>query len=211
LFEPLGMTASSWSGGAEDKVFVYTWSSSVRDMSRVGLLLLNRGMWNGKRVLAEEWVYKMTHPAFEDGNTGYGYLTWLSSWSNHSIGFSPPTTQGANVPCTPVALWDEYPHGELSTAPDCNYESPYACDREEDVGVFQAVGLGGQLIQVHPGLDLVIAVRNEPLGGAGAWPALRPAVVNADPMFDGNDAAFCEAYQANTYAPDLKGPWRSIP
>jgi hypothetical protein len=211
LFQPLGMTSSTWSNGAPDKTFGFTWSSSVRDMARVGLILLNRGMWDGKRVLAEEWVYKMSHPAFEDGNTAYGYLTWLSSLSNHSFGFSPPVDQGATMPCTPVALWDEYPHGDLSMAPDCNYAAPYTCDRNFDVGVFQALGLGGQVIQVHPGLDMVIAVRNEPLFGANVWPSLRPAVVAADPVHQGNDSAFCQAYERNDYAPDLKGPWSSKP
>jgi hypothetical protein len=211
LFEPLGMRASTWTGGASDKVFGYSWSASTRDMLRLGLLLLNRGTWNGQRVLAEEWVYKMTHPAFEDGNTGYGYLTWLSSRSNHSIGFSPPTAQGPNVQCAPAALWESYPHGELSRSPDCNYEPPYDCEQGLDVGVFQAVGFMGMLIQVHPGLDLVIAARADPLGGAGVWPALLPAVVNADPQYAGDQDAFCQAYAANEYAPDWHGPWRNVP
>jgi len=211
LVEPLGMEVSTWSAGTPAKTFGFTWTSSVRDMARVGLLIVNRGMWNGQRVLGEDWIYKMTHPAFEDGNTGYGYLTWLSAWSNHSIGFSAPVNQGANVTCAPVALWGSYPHGELSMAPDCNYEAPYACTQGLDVGVSQAVGLGGQLIQMHPGLDLVIAARNDPLQGAGVWQALMPAVVNADPMYMGDQTAFCEAYSGNAYAPDLKAPWREVP
>jgi hypothetical protein len=213
LFEPLGMELSTWTGGATEKVFAYTWSSNVREMARVGLLINNRGFWDGRRVLDEEWVYKMTHPAFEDGNTSYGYLTWLASWSNHSIGFSPPTAQGANIlgvdgnPCAPVALWNSYPHGELSEAPDCNYESPYTCEQTHDIGVWQAVGLGGQLVQGHPGLDLVIAARNDALGGAGLWSAIIPAVAAGDPMYEGDTAAFCAAYSASEYAPDLKAPW----
>jgi hypothetical protein len=202
LYEPLGMTASTWSGGAANKVFAYTWSSNVREMARVGLLILNGGFWNGERLLDETWTYKMTHPAFEDGNTAYGYLTWLGSRSNHSIGFSPPVTQGPSIPCAPAALWNTYPHGELSMSPDCNYEAPYDCEQEWDVGAWQAVGLGGQLIQGHPGLDLVVVARNDALGGAGVWPALLPALVAADPMFTGDQDAFCDAYGANRYAPD---------
>lgn len=213
LYEPLGMHLSSWSGDAPDKVFAYTWSSSVREMARVGLLILNRGVWNGERVLESEYVYKMTHPSFEDANTSYGYSTWVSSWSNHSMGFTPAVDQGPNIPgyegapCAPVALWSNYPHGELQDAPDCNYESPYRCEQTYDVGVWQAVGLGGQLIQGHPGLDLVIAARNDVLAGAGVWPALIAAVVEHDPIYAGDPAAFCEAYSANAYAPDLNTPW----
>jgi CubicO group peptidase (beta-lactamase class C family) len=213
VYAPLGMTLSSWTADATDKNFAYTWSSSVREMARVGLLILNRGVWSGQRLVDQEYIYKMTHPSFEDGNTAYGYLTWLATWSNHSIGFSPPTDQGPNIlgydgnPCAPVALWNNYPHGEIQEAPDCNYEAPYDCEQTHDVGVWQAVGLGGQLIQGHPGLDLVIAARNDAAGGAGLWSALIPAVAKADPMFAGDTAAFCEAYSANEYAPDLKTPW----
>ena len=206
LYEPLGMKHSRWSDDAPSKVFSYTWSSTVRDMLRVGLLVLNRGVWNGQRLMAEEWVYKMTHPAFEDGNTAYGYLTWLSSRSNHSIGFSPPTSQGPSVPCAPAALWNRYPHGELSEADDCNYEPPASCEQQYDVGVWQAVGFMGMVIQGHPGLDLVLVAKNEALGGAGLWPAVLPAIVAKDPIYPGDQTAFCEAYSANRHAPDYQ-PW----
>lgn len=206
LYAPLGMTHSHWSDDAPDKIFAYTWSSTVRDMLRVGLLILNRGVWNGQRLMSEEWVYKMTHPAFEDGNTAYGYLTWLSSRSNHSIGFSPPTAQGPSVPCAPAALWNSYPHGELSQATDCNYEPPATCEQEYDVGVWQAVGFMGMVIQGHPGLDMVLVVKSEALGGAGLWPAVLPAVVAKDPVYAGDQTAFCEAYEANRHAPDYT-PW----
>ncbi|MFZ1866423.1 MAG: hypothetical protein WAU39_19545, partial [Polyangiales bacterium] len=69
LFEPLGMRSSSWNKGLPDKPFAYSWHSTVRDMARLGLLLMNGGMWNGERLLDEAWVYKLTHPAFEDANT----------------------------------------------------------------------------------------------------------------------------------------------
>ncbi len=206
LYAPLGMTDSSWNADALDKVFAYTWSSTVRDMLRVGLFILNRGVWDGERRMSESWAYKMTHPAFEDGNTAYGYLTWLSSQSNHSIGFSPPTAQGPSIPCTPSALWNEYPHGELSEATDCNYTAPTSCEQDFDAGVWQAVGFMGMVIQGHPGLDMVLVVKNDALGGAGLWPAAMPVVVAGDPMFAGDEMGFCDAYSKNQYAPDLR-PW----
>jgi len=36
------------------------------------------------------------------------------------------------------------------------------------------------------------------------WDAVRPAVVAADPTFAGNESAFCAAYGANRYAPNLR-------
>ena len=199
---------------AAEKVFAYSWSTTVRDMARLGLLMLHGGVWNGARVIDAEWIYRMTHPAFEDGNTGYGYLTWLNASSNHHYGGIPGAPVGLQQapqspgPCAPVSVYPTHPHG-LAESPDCNYEAPFSCDQTFDVGVWQAVGLGGQVIQGHPGLDVVLVGRDiTPLGtGPDAprilWDALRPAIVAADPMYAGDDAAFCAAYGANAYAPDL--------
>jgi hypothetical protein len=60
-------------------VIGYSMHSSVEDMSRLGLLILRKGGWEGRQLLSERFVYRMTHPAFEDTNTGYGYLTQLNA------------------------------------------------------------------------------------------------------------------------------------
>ena len=56
----------------------------------------------------------------------------------------------------------------------------------------------------HAG-DLVIVAKN--YGGAGGptgiWKAIRPAIVALDPTYKGDEAAFCKAYAAGDYAPDL--------
>jgi len=200
LFAPLGMHESRWSGGTPDKVFAYSWETTVRDMARVGLLMLRDGVWSGERIVDAAWIYKMTHVSFEDANTGYGYLTWLSSASNYTFGEHGAKYQGPGDPCAPVVLYPHYPHGE---APDCNYAAPYTCRQTFDVGVWYAAGLGGQYIVGHRGLDLVLVVKN--LGDVGAaplWNAVRPALVALDPTYRGDEAAFCERYGANAYAPD---------
>lgn len=221
VFGPLGMTSSTWSGGAADKTLGYTWSSTVQDMARVGLLMLHGGVWSGKRVLSEEYVYRMTHPAFEDANTGYGYLTWLNASSNFTFGDIPgaplgkqqsPLTPG---PCAPVAVYREHPHG-LSDSPDCNFDAPYSCEQTYDAGAWAAVGLQGQMIAGHPGLDLVITVKNlTPVLLSGTsdlgfgpdtpkivWDAVVPAIIAEDPVYRGDADAFCKAYGSNQYAPD---------
>jgi hypothetical protein len=213
VYAPLGMTQSSWSSGAANKTFAFTWSTTVRDMARVGLLMLHGGTWNGQRLLDEEWIYRMTHPAFEDSNTGYGYLTWLNASSNHHFGGIPGAPIGLQQkpyspgPCAPVSVFRSHPHPP-SDAPNCNYAAA-PCDQALDVGVWQAVGLGGQVIQGHPGLDLVVVARNVTPVGSGpdapgiVWNAVKGAVVAGDPQFAGNEAAFCQAYGSNSYAPDL--------
>lgn len=213
MFAPLGMRESTWSLGAPTKTFAFSWKTTARDMARVGLLILNRGLWNGRRLVASEWTYRMTHPAFESSNTGYGYLTWVNSSSNHHFGGIPFTPIGLQQtpqspgPCAPVSLHRSYPHG-LSTSTDCNYDPPYDCSQMFDVGVWHAQGLEGHVIQGHPGLDMVIVALE--LGGLGPtapnelWEAVRPAIVDADPTYAGNDAAFCSDYGSNNYAPNLR-------
>jgi hypothetical protein len=207
LFDPLGMTQSIWSGGRPDKVFAFSWQAPLREMARLGLLMLNDGVWNGQRIVDADWIYKMTHPAFEDADTGYGYLTWLNASSNHTLGNIIPLDMKLQVPldpCSPVSVFNRHPHG-LSGSPDCNYEEPYSCEQEFDVGAWFASGAGGQVIVGHRGLDMVLVAKN--LGGlsgsAAIWGPVRPALVALDPMFHGDEDAFCAAYGANRYAPDL--------
>jgi len=203
LYDPLGMHESVWTDGAPDKILAYSWLASVRDMARLGLLLLHDGMWSGVRILDSSWTYKMTHPSFEDANTGYGYLTWLNADSNYTFGLRGGNKlQGPVDTCAPVALYPQHPHG-LSEAPDCNYAPPYSCAQTFDVGMWYAAGLGGQYIVGHRGLDLLLVVKNlgNNAGPAQLWDAVRPALVAHDPTFRGNEAAFCERYARNDYAP----------
>jgi CubicO group peptidase (beta-lactamase class C family) len=57
-----------WGGG----VFI-----NAQDQARIGLLLLNRGLWNGRRILSEEWIERMLEPCPLYRN--YGYLWWLNT------------------------------------------------------------------------------------------------------------------------------------
>jgi CubicO group peptidase (beta-lactamase class C family) len=64
---------------------------STRDMARIGLLMLNRGKWNKKQVISEEWINEMLTlrttseemienvPILKDllSHYGYGYMWWL--------------------------------------------------------------------------------------------------------------------------------------
>lgn len=197
LFEPLGMEHSLWSGGVPTKNFAFTWSSTTRDMARLGLLLVHGGVWDGERLLGEDWVQAMTHPSFEDANPAYGYLTWLNTIEN---------AQGERTfECAPLSVNHQFPHG-LSESPDCGLDDIALCEQEYDVGVWYAAGLFGQYIVGHPALDLVLVVKDfDDVGPVGKlWDIFRPALIAADPQFAGDEAAFCEAYGRGAYAPDLK-------
>jgi hypothetical protein len=201
---PLGMNQSDWEGDEPNKNFAFGWTTTVRDMARLGLLMLDDGVWSGERLVDSDWIYKMTHPSFELANTGYGYLTWLIARSNADNGDGLDKTTEPNAPCTPSAIWNESPHG-LSTATDCNYAAPWNCSQSYDVGVWYAAGVRGNYIIGHRGLDMVLVVKyvgdnNQQV----VWNAIRPALVALDPTFAGDEEAFCAAYAAGEYAPSLR-------
>lgn len=194
LYEPVGMRNSSWTGGNPDKIFAFSWQTTTRDMARLGLLMMNDGAWDGRQVLSEDWVYKMTHPSFEDASLNYGYLTWMSNGPGGFFGS-----------CAPASIFREHPHG-LSESPDCGYEDVGLCAQENDVGVWSALGLFGQIITGHPALDMVVIAKDigDGVSAAGAWAFARPALVAEDSRFAGDEEAFCQAYAGGGYAPDLR-------
>jgi CubicO group peptidase (beta-lactamase class C family) len=84
LFTPLGVTDHEWQylpGGA---VFA---SGDLRlrprDMAKFGFTYLTRGIWNGARVLSQDWITASTsrHISLDWGWTdGYGYGWWTKTY-----------------------------------------------------------------------------------------------------------------------------------
>lgn len=205
LFAPLGMTQSSWPGESIGSSLVTT----VEDVSRLALLLLRQGQWNGEQLLEPRFVYRMTHPAFEDTNTGYGYLTQMNAEKGWTY-----STGTADLDCSPYTNWPGYPHAPFHETEDDYGGSPF--EHDHDIGTFWAAGTGGQKVSVHRGLDLVIAVRDDAVdpdtggtfeGHKRVWRLIRPALVALDPVYAGDEAGFCSAYQRSAYAPGLVSPW----
>ncbi|NWG45184.1 MAG: serine hydrolase [Alphaproteobacteria bacterium] len=79
LFEPLGLRTAVFE---TDPTGTYVGSSylwaSARDFARLGLLLLNDGVWGGERLLPEGWVRYMATPTPADPEHRYGGQIWLS-------------------------------------------------------------------------------------------------------------------------------------
>ena len=57
--------------------------STARDLARFGMLYLNDGMWDGRRILPEGWRAYVTRPSGPqpDGEFGYGATFWLMNKS----------------------------------------------------------------------------------------------------------------------------------
>jgi CubicO group peptidase (beta-lactamase class C family) len=95
LFEPMGFGPVDWAQGTDGEPFA---ASGLRllpqDMLKVGKLVLAGGDWLGRRLVAAEWVTKITIPRVGiDQYRSYGYHWYLGdvvpsgrSQSHHWIG-----------------------------------------------------------------------------------------------------------------------------
>jgi len=92
LFEPMGITSNDWwlifptgeiqaAGGLK---------LIPRDMVKIGAMMLNKGTWNGNRIISENWLVKcMTAysgnnnikvPGEDLGRVGYAYTWWTKNF-----------------------------------------------------------------------------------------------------------------------------------
>jgi CubicO group peptidase (beta-lactamase class C family) len=94
LFQPLSINDHSWE---KDKQGFYNGGAGVNltpyDMLKLGQLYLNKGMYNGVRVVSEEWIkkvtsFKITTNGILPFGPGYGYFLWLGSTKLHGYYFA---------------------------------------------------------------------------------------------------------------------------
>lgn len=76
LFEPLDITRFHWSTGYDG---VASAASGLRltapDLLKIGMLMLAKGVWNGKRIVSEDWIRQSLTPAISTGDgLDYGRL-----------------------------------------------------------------------------------------------------------------------------------------
>jgi CubicO group peptidase (beta-lactamase class C family) len=70
---------SHWGGGF--------WATT-QDHARFGLLMLNDGAWNGKRLLSSQWIAQATTTSAV--RAGYGFLWWLNTPERPSYSRATP-------------------------------------------------------------------------------------------------------------------------
>ncbi|MBW7461807.1 serine hydrolase, partial [Paenibacillus sepulcri] len=84
LIEPLGIKGAAWDVCPRG-INVGGWGLNVttEDIARFGQLYLQKGMWNGQRLLTEEWIAEATSSQISNGDggvndwaQGYGYQFW---------------------------------------------------------------------------------------------------------------------------------------
>jgi len=91
LFDPLGILPPMW-GKSPEGINLGDGGLTLRteDLAKFGLLYLQKGQWNGKRILKEQWVEDATSLQTSTGgnpdsnwDAGYGY----QFWRNKSTGY----------------------------------------------------------------------------------------------------------------------------
>jgi CubicO group peptidase (beta-lactamase class C family) len=99
LFAPLGINSYEWYGfpnAPEMAVASSTLYLRPRDMAKIGQTYLNGGVWEGTRVVSEDWVTESTTEIIEVPSSenpvagylhGYGLQWWLGTFSTGNTHF----------------------------------------------------------------------------------------------------------------------------
>ena len=80
LFRPLDIRRRLWERQAGGDVNG-GWGLSLRprDMAKIGQLILDQGLWQGKRIVSAQWIKEMTSAHMKVDHRDYGYLIWRES------------------------------------------------------------------------------------------------------------------------------------
>lgn len=124
LFSPLGITRFDWrfqpdSSSAETYCQL---SLRPRDMAKFGLLYLNKGMWQGKQLISEDWIAASLTKHSVVQNVNYGYLWWLKYLNAGGKRFDGYTAQGNGG--QRIYLWPAHNMVTIITGGNFNQQSP---------------------------------------------------------------------------------------
>lgn len=81
LFKPLEINDYSWHSDSKGVVIGgFGLSLKPYDLLKLGMLMMNKGVWKGKRIISEEWINESTVPRYEGPYFGlYGFHWWILS------------------------------------------------------------------------------------------------------------------------------------
>ncbi|MGV7212795.1 serine hydrolase domain-containing protein [Bradyrhizobium sp. UFLA05-112] len=83
LFDPLGFGPSDWSVGRDGEPRAASGARLLpRDLVKIGQLMLANGSWNGKSVVAADWVKRVTTPVVQTRvGRDYGYQWYMGDFA----------------------------------------------------------------------------------------------------------------------------------
>lgn len=83
LFQPLGIQLPTWELDPLGNSFGGSGLMlTMSEYHKLGLLYLQKGVWQGKRLIAEKWVEESGKALYTDG-PGYGYLFWRGEYNSY--------------------------------------------------------------------------------------------------------------------------------
>lgn len=119
LYKPLGINSGEWPHSPDNVSYTIMKGEensdlSARDLSKIGLLFLNNGVFQGKRIVSEAYVKQAIAPS--EASSGYGYLWWIfdNAYACHGFGGQevkvyPDEKIVTVVQATPTQSCKEYP------------------------------------------------------------------------------------------------------
>lgn len=155
LYEPLGIVGATWTENAEG---VNIGASHLRirteDIAKLGLLYLQKGVWEDKQIISKEWVAAAsakhidTNNASDSWNHGYGYQFWLNppggfradgAYGQYSMVFPELdavvaiTSESADKAATMKTVWD-------TLVPELKGEAPLPENAADQAQLRQSLG-----------------------------------------------------------------------
>lgn len=97
---PAGMRGGFFAQGYNN---IYV--SDARSAARFGLLVLNRGNWDGKAILTDTAYFRKMVTPSQNFNPSYGYLWWLNGQSHYMLPGSQVKLQGMLAPSAPPDMF----------------------------------------------------------------------------------------------------------
>jgi len=82
--------------------------SNARSMARFGILLLNKGIWDGTTILSDTQYFKQQTNSSQQINPSYGYLTWLNGKSSFMAPGSQIKFNGSLNPDAPNDMFSAW-------------------------------------------------------------------------------------------------------
>lgn len=79
--------------------------SNARSMARFGLLMLNKGKWDGTAILSDTNYFNAQVNTSQNLNLSYGYLTWLNGKATHMLPATSLVFNGSIAPNAPLDLY----------------------------------------------------------------------------------------------------------
>ncbi len=107
LFDPMGFVNAEWMHRDADNLDLGAYGLRLRpiDMQKFGILYLDKGVFDGKRLLSKEWVEVVNQPVIKSDaklqGPNYGYYFWHPYFENDAASLMASGWRGQFIAVIP--------------------------------------------------------------------------------------------------------------